>query len=352
MTKEHKRNSSVELLRIIAMLLIIAQHYVYHGGYDRTIFDTASVNIIYLKVLSLFGYSACTFFALITGYYLIRSETGKGFYKKLVPLALEATFYSLAAVGIVMITKLVPLSLKDILKQVFSVFYGNWYIVFYLLLLLFVPFLNPFLKNMEKNEYRKLLKLCILLFVVLQTFFGDFYDLNNIDFMFMVYLFGAYVRLYPEDFEYKNQYNLFIGLFSAFIIIMSVIGLDVLGSITGNVKFIENDTFLIRWNTIPSFAFSFFIFVYAVRKSFSNKLIDVLASTTLGVYLIHDGILKSVIWEMISPNIEYVNNPYLHSVIKIFAVFFICALIDLIRQWLLEKPLMKTIKKTALYDRL
>ena len=349
MDNKKSRNSSIEVLRIIAMLLIIAQHYVYHGGYDRTIFDSASVNIIFLKILSIFGYSACTFFTLISGYFLIKADTGKEFYRRLIPLILETVFYSLISLLIVMIFHIVPLSLKDIIKQILSVFYGNWYIVFYLLLLLFVPFINPFLQGMKKEMYKKMLMLCIAMFVVIQTFLGDVYSLNNIDFMFMVYAFGAYIQLYPEDFSYKNSYNLVIGLLAAFVVIGSVIGLDMLGIFTKNVKFIQNDTFLIRWNTIPSFAFSLFIFIYASKLYFSNRWIDLLSSTTLGIYLIHDGLLKTLIWEKISPNIQYVDAPYVHALIKILAVFFICALIDLVRQIFLERPVMKLIKKTKLY---
>ena len=346
-----KRNSSIELLRIIAMLLIIAQHYVYHADYDRSIFDAVSANVIYLKILSMFGYSACTFFGLISGYHLIRKNTGKSFYGKLVPLTLETTFYATVIMIIVSATGLVSLSLRDMIKQILAVFYGNWYVVFYIVLYLFVPYINPFLKSMDKGSFRKLLLLIVVLFIAIQTFLGEIYDLNNIDFMFLSYVFGAYVQLYPEDFAYKNSRNLLVGLGSALLIIASVIVIDFIGLKTGNAKFIQNDTFLIRWDSLPQFAFSLFIFLYTVKKEFHNPLIDLFGSGVLGIYLIHDGLLRNLIWNTIWPNAQYVDSPYIHSLLKITAVFVICALIDILRQIFLERPLMKALKRTKLYDR-
>ncbi len=344
-----KRNSSIETLRIISMLLIIAQHYVFHGGYDRTIFDTVAPNVIYLKIISIFGYSVCTVFALITGYYMVKADTKKS-YQKVIPIVLETTFYSVLIAVILLLTKLVDISGKDLIKQVLSVFCGNWYVVFYILILLFVPYVNSFLLHLEKKDYRRFLMLCFALFIVVQTFLGQVYDLNNLDFMLISYFFGAYVRLFKEDFEYKNIYKLLITSGCAFIIIASIVGMDLLGVWTGNVKFIQNDTLMVKWDILPSFAFSFFAFVYAVNRSFSNKLIDILASTVLGVYLIHDGLLKTVIWEMISPNAKYVDAPYLHSVVKIVLVFLVCALIDLIRQNTVERFALKQLKKTKWFS--
>ena len=326
------------------MLLVIAQHYVYHGGYDRAIFETVSPNIVYLKIISIFGYSACTIFALITGYYMIKADTKKS-YQKVLPIVLETTFYSILVTVFMLITKLVRLSAKDLIKQVLSVFYGNWYVVFYILILLFLPYINSFLLHLEKKDYRSFLLLCFVLFIVVQSFLGEVYGLNNLDFMLISYFFGAYVRLFKEDFKYKNTYNLLITLGCALLIIVSIIGTDLLSVWTGNVKFVQNDTLMVRWDILPNFAFSFFAFVYAVNCSFSNKLIDTLASTTLGVYLIHDGLLKSVIWEMISPNAGYVDMPYLHSIVKIVLVFLVCAMIDILRQNTVEKFVLKQLKK-------
>lgn len=328
------------------MLLIIAQHYVYHGGYERSIFLNVSANIVYLKILSVFGYSACTVFALITGFYQIKADTENRFYKRLIPLIAQTLFYSVSIALFLSVTKLVHISVKELIRQFLSPLCGNWYVAFYILTFLFIPFINPFLINMKKGEYRKMLMIITVMFIGVQSILGDIYDLSNFDFMLISYFFGAYIRLYPEDFAYNNRINLLITLVLFIGIAASIPAMDLLGKMTGNIKFVENDTFMVRWNILPSFALSLFAFLYALRKDFCNSFINLIASTVLGVYLIHDGLLGVLIWQDISPNIEYVNNPYLHSIVKILAVFIICSLIDLIRQFFLEKPFLKLINRT------
>ena len=326
------RNSSIELLRIIAMLLIIAQHYVVHGGFADEIFDMVAPNIIYLKILRMFGYGANTIFALITGYYLIHRDVKEKYYRRILPLVFEIFFYSVCVLIVLLVTKLVPLSIKDILKLLFPLFYGNWYGVYYVLLYMFLPFLNPFLISLDKKDYRRLLKTCIIAFIVIQTFFGNVYKLTNLDFLIVNYIFGAYCGLYPNDFHYDNHYNLYAALLAAFAIAASVIGMDLLGVLLHNGKFVRYDYFLMSWYTIPTFVFSVSLFMYATRRQTSCRIVDLFASTVFGVYLLHDSMLKSYIWEVLSPNPEHVSSPYLHSLVKILLVFLACSFIDLIRQ--------------------
>ena len=331
MKKITNRDSNLELLRIIAMITILCQHYVVHGGYDSAIFNNVSINVIYLKILTMFAYAGCTIFALISGYYFININTNDRYYRRIIPLIFETLFYSLLVLLIVMLFKIVPLGIKDILKSLLPMFYGNWYVVFYILIFFFIPFINPFLRNLKKDEFKKLLATIFFFFILIQTFLGNVYDLNNLDFMFIAYFFGAYYRLYQDDYQ-DNQEYLLRTIFSFIFIILSVLIFDYLGLYLGNDKLIKYDYYFMAWYTIPSFVFALSIFMYMSNKKFHSRIINLIASTTLGVYLLHDSHLKTLIWQMISPNANYVNNPYLHSIIKILLVYIICVIIDLIRQ--------------------
>ena len=347
--KRKERNSSLELLRIIGMFMIISQHYVFHGGFDDDVFLSAAPNVTYLRIISMFGYAACSFFVLISGYYLIHADTGKGFYRRLIPLIAEQLFYSLTTCAFILISGIVSMSLKEILKCFFPFFYGNWFVVFYILLYLFIPYLNRFLLSLDKTVYRKMLLLVFVMFSVIPTFFGDIYKPGDLGFMFQTYLFGAYYGLYKEDFQYPNRYNLIFGLSCFIFIIASVFVMNGLGSLLNNVKFIKYNYFLMGSYSIPSFLFTLFIFMYASNKEFVNRGINLVASTLMGVYIIHDGNLRRVIWKIISPNVNYVESPYLHSILKILAVFAACVVIDLIRQMTLGKWVKRCVNKY--YDR-
>lgn len=66
---EKKRNSSLDLLKIVAMILIIAHHYYVHGGFDAANVDNISKGRVFLEEVSMYGSWCCDLFALITGFY-------------------------------------------------------------------------------------------------------------------------------------------------------------------------------------------------------------------------------------------------------------------------------------------
>ena len=78
---ENKRQSNLELYRIVCMLFIIGHHYVVNSGIANTLFwDTESmspINRIYLFSLGAWGKTAINSFVLITGYFMCNSTIFK-----------------------------------------------------------------------------------------------------------------------------------------------------------------------------------------------------------------------------------------------------------------------------------
>ncbi|MDY3871948.1 MAG: acyltransferase, partial [Roseburia lenta] len=73
-SRGEKRNSSLDLLKIIGMLFIIAHHYYVHGGFAPVSVDNISKGRIFLEQVSMYGSWSCDLFALITGFYMIGSK--------------------------------------------------------------------------------------------------------------------------------------------------------------------------------------------------------------------------------------------------------------------------------------
>ena len=67
------RNSNIELLRIIAMLVIVGCHFATHGGFD---FNSQSVTLprLWWNVLEMGGNFGVDVFVLISGYFLIENK--------------------------------------------------------------------------------------------------------------------------------------------------------------------------------------------------------------------------------------------------------------------------------------
>ncbi len=89
-----ERNSALELLRIVAMVLIVMSHYSVHGGINLNVLPL-SANKVFLRMIQ-FGDLGTNIFVLISGYFLIYSSYR---FQKLLRLLLQVWFYSVLLYG-------------------------------------------------------------------------------------------------------------------------------------------------------------------------------------------------------------------------------------------------------------
>ena len=87
-----QRQSNIELLRIIAMLMIIAHHFSVHGGFQYST-DDLTINYLWINFIAIGGKIGVNIFVLISGYFLINAV---GFnVNKLVKLWIQIFSYSI-----------------------------------------------------------------------------------------------------------------------------------------------------------------------------------------------------------------------------------------------------------------
>ncbi len=105
-------------------------------------------------------------------------------------------------------------------------------------------------------------------------------------------------------------------------------------------------------NTIPMLLLSISVFkIFLDIKLDYNKIINKLASTTLGIYLLHDGKLDTYIWTYVFKSKEHLNNnyPILYIIEAAAIIFIVGAIIDLIRQFI-EKHTVNKILYSKAFD--
>ena len=97
----------------------------------------------------------------------------------------------------------------------------------------------------------------------------------------------------------------------------------------------------------PSLLNAIFVFsIFHHLKIENNKLINTLAGTTFGIYLIHENqLLNKVIWHKLFKFDLFLDSKFLfaYMIFAIVTVFLVCAGIDWLRQRYVEKPLMNLI---------
>lgn len=89
------RNSSIELLRIVAMFMILAHHFVVHNGYDAKNLPLGPERISFQLVMQGGGkVGVVIFFTISAWFFLDKEQTIKSNLKRIWILEREVLFWS------------------------------------------------------------------------------------------------------------------------------------------------------------------------------------------------------------------------------------------------------------------
>ncbi len=340
------KSSNIELLRIIAMVMIIAHHYCLHGVFS--FWHTNSnlicyINNILLSIISMGGKIGVDIFVLITGYFMITKNFN---FSKVIKLYLKTLVYSLLILGIAYIygEHHVP---SNILNSSLFPFGGNayWFITAYIMLYILTPYLNRFILTSKKTMLNLLMITTTIFWVIIPTFTYADYCFSNLIWFIYLYFVGAAIRL-------KTFANIFIDkkLFK-FLSVLSCIFL------LGYVIVICSDKEVNLWNTIKPagmqtiFILSIAVFMFNLFKDLQinyNKFINFISASVLGVYLFHDNnIVRPFLWQVVVRPYEYMYKPYmiLYLASIVLIIFLFGIIIDKFIMLTFDKLINKIITK-------
>lgn len=187
-TKAKERSSNIELMRILAMLMIIMGHYVVHSDLIACINDTPpmSFHALFVSIEGMWGKTAINCFVMITGYFMCTSHIT---IRKFLKLLLEIEFYNVALMLIFMATGYEFFSFKGILHHInpiTSVF--DLFVSCYLLFFLFIPFLNILIHNMNRKQHGALVMLLLFIYTFLGTIPYITVKYNYVSWFIVIYL--------------------------------------------------------------------------------------------------------------------------------------------------------------------
>ncbi len=337
--KKAGRSSNLELLRILAMIMIIAHHYSVHGGWD--IPNQVSYNRIIIQFLSLGGKLGVNCFILITGYFMINSKFD---IKKLLKIMGQVLFYSVVIMLFFKLFKIYNIGIRETAKSFFPIIFSKyWFATTYVELYILSPYLNKFINYCTEKEYKRLLIILMIVLSAIPTFTNSLPGIDNLPWFIFLYLVGGYIRKYKYNFFDKAKLLLLIFISSYILIMISVVILDVLALKITDFPF--DPIFLREMNSLPMFVCSISLFLYFRKLDIgSKKIINNISITTFGIYLIHDNnLIRSYLWEHIAKNNSFYNSKWLslHAVITISLVFFISMIVESVRINFIEKPVLK-----------
>lgn len=338
-----QRKSNMELLRVISILMIISFHCAFKSGFG---FEPGfGINKLIVKIFWMFGELGVNLFVLISGYFMVNSHFK---WKKVIRLLLEVQFYHWGKVFIGYKLGIYALyEWRDILFTFFPVTLENyWFISAYIILYILSPYLNILIQSMDQKTYQKLLLTVLTIYSVIPSVFGFFFNTtetmlyyNRLVWMIIIYFLGAYIQKYGSSTTRSKKSAIKMILISFAVLIASILIIDKFQNFFAMLGTTEPAFF---WppNTIPMVFLSIGVFsLFLHMKIPYNFVINKLASTTLGIYLLHDGLIfDSWCWGLVFHCSEYQDSPFLLLyILKASVIIFaVGVVVDLLRQ-VLEK---------------
>lgn len=281
-----------------------------------------SLVVILLSILSV---CSVPLFVFISGWFSIR-PTIKG----ICSLIFQYIFVIAVCIGISSQFSFTSYTLKSVLSELFYTKYNFWFFFAYLGLYVFSPVLNHFAEHVTQTQFRNFL----IAFYIFQCYFSWLFESVNyfysygIVFLLGLYLTMRYFRLYPAPFIERHSGKLFLAILLGISCIVFVS--QYYWGMAARMARLDNPFVIIacvallyKFNTIK----------------FQSRLVNVLATSCLSVYLIHDYTpiflqFQSVIWK-ITKDQDFESLILLF--LFLFLVFCVCFVIDIIRQFIQNK---------------
>lgn len=322
--KKGLRQSNLELLRILAMCMIITCHFVTYNDFGPT--NVFSDKILALSVLRLGGKLGVVLFVMITVYFMLNKEFK---WARILDLSKQTLFFSVVmAVLAYSFAGFKPV-LLDILKMLFPLVLGNyWFPTDFAIVLILSPILNTVIQSTDK----KILTIGLVGLIVLVGFPIVTPDMkNSIVGLVLAYMLGAYIRKF--DLKMANV-KLIIALILAVVLTIAITGLLITASETS--AFISSfRLFFVTGFNISAFLVAFLVFMLFIQWNIGYiKVINFVASTTFGVYLFHDNrSFRIYMWhELIDPTRWQGANLILGLLVSVVIIFLFGMFLEIIRR--------------------
>ncbi len=295
---QKQRNSSIELLKIIAIAMIVLSHSMPSHGSNALISPGTPSDDIQLLTAALLCYPSQignTVFIICSSWFLTGSNNVSG--KKIMHM-IGNTFVISAAWLIAAYNLKCLYSGYEILNHIFPItFTENWFVGCYILFYAIHPFLNQIISSMTKQKHLTVNLIFIFLYVIINQLLPGAYFFNNLTGFICIYFFTSYAKLYMPETSGNIQYNIIllltgiIGIFAS-VVLTNYLGMrgDVYIQIFKDFKIAPNFD-LTRWSNFTNpfiIMTAFALFNIFRAKCFYSRAVNFISSLSLLVYMIHE----------------------------------------------------------------
>ena len=353
--KNQKRNLNIDLIKVLAVFLVVLVHFFNRTGYYGL--PSGSPLMLFATFIWSVAMACVPLFLIATGYLMKNAKYSKKFFTNL----LRVVGYYAAAVMVLTITDKQAYGfglIRVFFENLFTFNHYSWYVNMYIGLYLMSPMLNAAFESL-KTKKNQLIAIggCLFLVTAPMTLavFDSFLGMQVPDYLrkaapnhwvviwpFLYYFIGMFIRKYGEtkNHKIKNKYK--IGLFFA-IIFNTLL-----------VRIISSKTFCPEWGFLGVVLVSTFLFLtilnskITIKNKIFNTVIQFISKNTLSVYLL-SWIADIRFYNIINTKFGGFKGSFLRMPILVILIFIFDILVGLAFVAMIKilAIIAKKIQKTA-----
>jgi len=316
------RNSNIELLRFVMMLILCIWHILMHGYGLKHIADASvAPTTVQLILLALLAFPVDCF-VFISGYYGIRLKR-----EKLIRLLLQTTFFYLLCIILrnlfyigepvpngMILTNWLPLTNR-----------AWWFIAWYSFLMLLAPIIEEGVNKLSQKRFLKIL-ICLIVINNLGTWLNHLHTGSDLAGLLTVYLIGRYVSIYKKSISVAKAS--FFFLLTTLVLIAMVLSAHFLNKpyYTWTLLLFCNPLIVIQ-------AISCFFFAKGLNFH-NSRLANFLGAHCFAIYLLTEFTDNQLYnwWRLI-----YEMHGFCVMGISVFVVCLFICILDLLQSYV-QKP--------------
>lgn len=343
-----KRDANIELLRIVAMLMIITLHFNNQSKALLVLGEPASSVQIFATVLEAIAITGVNVYVLISGYYLSSSKVRLS---KVLLLILQVYFYTLLISCAMMFVGAYSVKPEDKLDRALRYLFPissehYWFVTAYVIMYVLAPVMNAAVNTLKRKQLKAVIIGLLTWFCFIKSIvpvkFGT--DRMGYDFGWFIclYLIAAYIRKYNVVLFIDAKKSALVYLVSVVVIAAFSLVFYMINLATGNFNYYAQvpchyNFFFALTGALG--LFSVFRFM-RLKENLFAEAIRIIAPYTLGVYLLH------MHFEIADRWVEWIEHIigetpldnaltfFIHLVVSVLIVFFAGIFVDWIRKYI------------------
>ena len=342
---ERKRQANFEILRVLAMAMIVAMHYMLKGGIAVPMSENGSPVNHAAWLIEAFCIVAANCYVLISGYFLVEAEWKLN---KLIMLAVQVLFYSLLIPVVCIPLGIGNVAEWSIYEWIFAVLPLQmdhyWFATSYVLLFMLVPVLAQGVRQLSKKQMQITIGVLLFYYCVIKSISPILLSTDNygydLGWFICLFLIAAYILLHGIPFfEGKGKSFAIYVLCSAGIFGISAFS-GFICRRTGALKYYMDMPYCYNYFlTLIGAAALFYLFKQIeFKESSAVRLICRVAPYTFGIYLLHENMAVRDLWP-VWLGVEGVRDSLLFIPQMLFAVIVVFSfgiIIDFVRKKLFQ----------------